>query len=162
METEAEVKEIIQNYVLITYDIPAKETKTRSLFLKEARAIGAIGYTQSCYLLPYSEKAFELANKLALIGDAIVWKSRQEDKAKALAITYKYEDHLHLRCDYIRQRLVIGMEHIAAGRLGKANQMGRKTGELLAQLAQIAENFYHEWLNEELKELVADWKVVYE
>lgn len=73
---EAELKTIIDDFVLITYDMPAKEEKARKAFLRDARAIGAIMHTQSCYLMPYTPGSFTLANELAAKGgNVIVWRS---------------------------------------------------------------------------------------
>lgn len=158
---EAEVKEIIQDYVLICYDIPASEGKLRKRFLREAHSIGAIGYTQSVYLIPYSDKAFDLANNLAAKGNAIVFRSNQANEKKALEITVKYEHHLQARCDLIAQRLVIGQEYITAGKLGMAKRVGIKTGRLLQELFTIAETFSPVWLMPRIAELVIQWKVIY-
>ena len=160
--TQAEIKEIEQNWVLLTYDIPRKDQKVRDSFIKEAKAIGAVMHTESCYLLPYSDKAFELANKVAAIGNAVVWKSRQEDKEKAEEITTKYGDHLKIRCQSIEQRLVASAQYMQAGKLGVALIMGIKTGKLLQQLAQIAESFDPGWLGQKVKELTVQWRTIYE
>ena len=158
---QVEVKEIVQDYILITYDIPAKDWKTRANFIRKARSIGAMMYTASCWLLPYSESVFELANEVATIGDAIVWKSHQDDKQKAYKITTSYEQHLEARCQYIYQRLERAQEYMTAGKLKTAAKMGIKTGQLLSELAQIAELFNKEWLKSRLGELVAQWKEIY-
>lgn len=157
----AEVKEILQDYVLITYDIPAKDWKTRANFIRKARSVGAMMYTASCWLLPYSEAAFELANEVAASGNAIVWRSHQADKKKAAIIMTTYEQHLEARCEYIEQRLQRAVEYMTMGKLWTAARMGIKTGELLKELAQIAEHFGKDWLKERLAKLVADWKGVY-
>ena len=161
MAVKAEVKTLITDVVLITYDIPVTQRKLRDMFLREAHRIGAISFTQSCYLAPYSEKTFALANELAGKADVVVWKSHQPDKEKALAITNTYEEHVKLRCATISQRLVIAQEYIVAGRLFYAIRMGIKTGKLLQELAHIFESFSPEWLGGELLTLVEDWKKIY-
>ena len=60
----AEQKELILDFVLIMYDIPAVERKLRRRFIQDALAMGAEQYTESVYLLPFSEKALEMANGL--------------------------------------------------------------------------------------------------
>jgi len=157
----AEVKEIISDFILIVYDIPATAKKLRAAFLRDAKAIGAIQHTQSCYLLPLSDKAFELANELAVKGSAVVWKSKQPDKEKALEITTKYGDHIHTRCLAIENRLAISQDYIASGKLGIALRMGVKTGKLLKQLAQIQESYSPDWFKTKLEELVGKWKEIY-
>lgn len=162
MTTEAEVKEIICDYVLITYDIPAKEKALRDAFLRDAKAIGAIQYTQSVYLLPQSVKAIELANKLASIGKAVVFTSSPVSQKVALEITTKYSDSIMTRCAYISQRLAICQDYIATGQLGVALRMGLKTGRLLKQLAVIKESFNPKWFETELEKLTSQWKEIYE
>ena len=158
---DAPVKEIIDEYVLLTYDIPAKEGKLRKTFLKQAAAIGAICYTQSCYLLPYSEVSFGLANELAQYGKAVVWISKQKDKDKAADITNKYEEHLHIRCQTIEQRFVLISEYIEIGNLFTANRMLTKTLTLLSQLAKIAETYNPPWLKPKIEELYKKMAVIY-
>lgn len=161
MTTQAEIKEIIQDYVLICYDIPATAKKQRHDFLKGAHAIGAIGYTESVYLLPDSEKSFELANELATIGNAVVWRATQENLKVAIEITTNYEQHIHARCQHIEMRILWAQEHMAAGRLKMANRMGIKTVRLLRELAEINETFNPDWLKPRLDELVEKWKAVH-
>ena len=162
MSTEAEVKELIQDFVLITYDIPAKAATLRNKFLKAAKAIGAEQHTDSVYLIPYSTEAMALAAELESAGHAIIWQAHQPDQKKALEIMTKYEGSLKTRCNFIEQRLVIAQEYIQAGRLGVAQIMGIKTGKLLQQLAHIAENFKPPWLLPKIEELVTKWKGIYE
>jgi hypothetical protein len=159
---KVEVKQLIKDYILLVYDIPANQAKTRYEFLKKAKEIGAMPHTQSCYLLPYSEKAMEMASEVAAVGDAVVWKSTQQDEKKALEITTDYESHIKLRCDRIEQRLAIAQDYMNDGKLGKANLMGIKTGKLLGELAKISENFSPAWFVKRLNKLVTDWKKLYE
>lgn len=162
MTVGVEVKEIIQDYVLITYDIPAKEKKLRAKFLKEAKAIGAESDTASVYLIPYSEKAMELASQLQSAGHASVWgPAHQPNKEKAIEKTIKYGDHIQIRCQVIEQRLAISQNHIVSGELGVALKMGIKTGRLLKQLAQIQESYNPDWFKSKLEELVMKWKEIY-
>jgi len=85
-EAKAEAKELIQDFVLINYDIPATEKKLRRQFLKKALAMGAQQFTESVYLLPYSETALEMANELESAGHAVVWAAHQHNVSKALEI----------------------------------------------------------------------------
>lgn len=157
-----QVKEIIEDYVLITYDIPAKAKQLRASFLKEAKAIGAEPDTASVYLIPYGEKAMELASKLESAGHASVWgPAHLPNKEKAMDKTVKYSDHIQIRCQVIEQRLARIQEHILAGRLGVAKKMGVKTGDLLQQLEQIRESFNPDWFKVEIKKLVFKWKEIY-
>jgi len=162
MTIGVEVKEIMEDYVLITYDIPATGKKLRATFLKQAKAIGAEAHTASAYLMPYSEKAMELANQLESAGHAVVWGPvHQPDKEKALEITTKYGDHIKIRCQAIEQRLAISQDYLASGKLKIALRMGIKTGKLLKQLAQISESYNPDWFKARLEELVKKWKKIY-
>jgi len=156
-----ETKFIQQDWVLITYDIPAKDKKLRHEFIKQAKQLGAIPHTDSVYLLPFSEKAMELASELAVKGHAVVWRSKQEDKQKAIEITIKYDTALEMRCIYLEQRLQIGSQHIMAGNLKLALRMGVKTGKLLRELVEISATYNPQWLVGRIEEIMAKWKEVY-
>jgi len=150
---KGEVKVITQDYVLITYDIPAADSKLRKEVLKTMAAIGAVAYTQSCYLVPFSETSFNLANEISSKGHAVVWVSKQHDEKKALEIQFKYEEHLHIRCATIEQRLYTIKEHIEEGRLNRANRMAEKTHVLIDQLKKISLSFNPPWFLPRIAEL---------
>ena len=159
---EVEVKELIQDHVLIVYDIPATAVKLRASFLQQARAAGAEKHTDSCYFMPYSEKAMALAQKLESAGHAVVWgPAHQPDKEKATEMTIRYKDGVTARCSLVEQRLVMGMTLIAQGKLGIARRMGIKTGKLLQQLIGIAETYQPQWFMEKLQGLVLKWQEVH-
>ncbi|MDP2726275.1 MAG: hypothetical protein Q8P59_01925 [Dehalococcoidia bacterium] len=160
--TEAAVKEIVQDFVLLTFDIPATASKLRRTFLRDAHALGVICHTASVYLMPYSEKAMALANTLNSAGHAVVWRAHQPDQEQASAVMAKYETAVKVRCQLIEQRLALTSDYIAAGRLKLAQRMGILTGKLLKELAQIAEHWEAPWLPPRLEKLVAQWKGVYE
>jgi hypothetical protein len=86
-----EVKEIVDEYVVLNFDIAAKEGKFRKKILKRLAEIGAVMFTQSCYYLPFSPESMAVANEIAAEGDAVIWRSKQENKAKAKELTIKYE-----------------------------------------------------------------------
>jgi hypothetical protein len=142
----AEVKQIVQDYVLITYDIAASQGKLRKVILKKLYDMGATSYTQSVYLMPYSEASMALANEIAAGGQAVIWRSKQEDPVQADKITIKYNEHLGDRCNLIQQRLAQIKDHIEAGRLGKATRMILKTNLLLEQLFTISKTYNPPWL----------------
>ena len=159
---KTEVKELIEDYILILYDIPATAKALRYQFLKNARAMGAEEHTASAYMLPFSEQAMELASKLNSAGHAVVFgPAHQPDKVKASEMTVKYTDAIKARCDNIDQRLDIAQSYIAAGRLEMGNKMAIKTGKLLQQLSKIVENYNPEWLLPRIVELTAKWKEIY-
>lgn len=159
---DVEVKLLIQDFVLITYDIPAKEKKLRREFLKAASALGAEIYTESVYLLPYTDQAMELAAELESAGHAVVWRAYQPDEQKALEINVKYEQGIKDRCMAIQTRLVIVQDYIAKGWLQRAQGMGMKTGKMLQELAKINENYEPGWLKDKIDELVSKWKEIHQ
>ena len=158
----AEVKELIVDWILCVYDIPATEKKLRRQFIKQALEMGAEQFTESCYMLPFSEKALEMANELESAGHAVVWSAHQHDMTKAVEINVKYATGIKNRCNVISQRLVIVQEYIKAGKLLRAQGMGIKTGKLLTELVKINENYKPEWLKPKLEELLSKWKEVHE
>lgn len=89
-----ESKEIVSDYLLLTYDLPATQGKLRKRFLKEAMAAGAMMHTASCYLMPFSPKMQALADDLAVTGHAVIWRSKQENTGMAKMITIKYAEHI--------------------------------------------------------------------
>ncbi len=162
IEAKAESKELIQDFVLINYDIPAAEKKLRHQFLKKAKEMGAEQYTESVYLLPFSEEALKMADELESAGHAVVWSAHQQNLGKALEINVKYADGIKKRCSVIEQRLVIVQEYITKGWLQRAQNMGKKTGELLSGLVKINENYQPGWLKPKIEELLEKWKEVHE
>ena len=161
-ESKAQVKELIQDFVLILYDIPAKERKLRSKFLKDAHEMGAEQYTESVYLLPYSTEAIKMADALESAGHAVVFSAQPYNTAKTMEINAKYSDGIKNRCMAIEQRLVIVQEYIKQGWLGRAQKMGIKTGKLLSELVKINENYEPGWLKPKIEELISKWKAVHE
>lgn len=159
---DVEVKLLIQDFVLITYDIPAKEKKLRRDFLSKVSEIGGEQYTESVYLLPYTDQVLEMANSLESAGHAVVWRAYQPDAEVALEINVKYEQGIKDRCKAIEQRLVIVQDYIAKGWLQRAQSMGIKTGKMLQELAKINENYEPGWLKEKIDELVAKWKEIHQ
>ncbi len=160
--SQVETKELLTDWILLTYDIPAKEKKLRRQFLKEAHAIGAEVNTESVYLIPYSEKAMALANELESAGHAVVWAAHQHDLKKAVEINIKYEEGIKNRCKAIEQRLAIVQEYIKKGWLRRAQIMGMKTGQMLSELVKINENYQPGWLKPKIEELLNKWKEVHE
>jgi len=162
MEAKAEEKELILDFVLIMYDIPAVEKQLRRRFIRDALEMGAEQYTESVYLLPFSEKALEMANELESAGHAVVFSAHQHDMTKAVEINVKYSTGIKNRCKVIEQRLVIIQDYIKKGSLLRAQGMGLKTVRLLKELNKINENYQPGWLKPKIKELLKKMKEVYE
>lgn len=161
MPVGAEVKTIVQDWILISYDIPASAKSTRRAFLKAVHALGGEMHTASVYLMPYSEEAMGWANELESAGHAVVWRAQQTDPDKAEAITAKYEAAVKARCDYIEHRLEISQDYIAAGKLKMAEKMAIRTTHLLGQVVKIAKVFNPPWLQPRIEELYLKMKHMY-
>lgn len=157
-----EEKEIMQDYVLISYDIPCTNNKLRMWFVRKLHQLGAIKRTDSDYLIPYSDKVYELVSKVAEEANVDVWRSHMDDKATALEITESYGQAVLKRLEYIELRITMAQDHINAGRLSAAKKMGIRTGKLLDEVAQISETYHPQWLEPKLMELVMAWKKLYE
>ncbi len=161
-EPKAEVKELILDFVLIMYDIPAVEKQLRRQFLKDVYEMGGEQYTESAYLLPYSEKAIKMADELESAGHAVVFRSQPYNITKTVEINVKYATGIKNRCKVISQRLVIVQDYIKKGNLLRAQGMGIKTGKLLKELVKINENYKPGWLKPKIEELLSKWKEVHE
>jgi hypothetical protein len=148
----AEIRQIVQDYVLITFDIPQNQGKLRKLVLKKIHSIGGMMHTASVYLIPYSDKAMELANMIKEVGDVVVWTSHQDNLSTAKNITFSYDNHLAVRCSLISQRFYKIQQYIDKEQLGRANTMILKTKVLIDQLHKISETYCPSWLPEKLKE----------
>ncbi len=156
-----EFKEIVDDYVLLCFDISSKNAKLRKKVLRKIAAAGGIMFTQSSYYLPYSPENEALAEAIASDGVAVIWRAKQQHKDVAEKLTMSYEEHLHVRCQTIETRIAMIQGHIELGQLGKANRMHQKTSELLDQLTQISHTFCPAWLPLKIGKLEADLFNVY-
>jgi len=160
-EDSAEVFPLIKRWCLITYDISADAGKQRYKFLKRARAMGAMQYSESCYLLPFTEESFNEAQKLARVGKCYVWLSTIQSEGAA-KVSHKYHDYVARRVDTILERLNTAETYFATGQHIPAKRMGVKTLILIKQLQKISTTKYKEkWLRDKIVELVDRFKVVY-
>jgi hypothetical protein len=140
-DTPIEVRDLVDNWLLITYDIPHTEAgdKARREFLMKAMAIGASRHTDSVYLLPRSPLAEELALKLARSGEVVVWNAEPTDSAIKPEITQTYDKGLEPILDEIAGRIDRINEHMEARRIKRANKMIPKTERLLDQVGSAIE-----------------------
>jgi hypothetical protein len=128
-------REMVDEWLLITYDIPCtpEGNAARNEFLHQARAIGATRHTDSVYLMPFTATAKQLALQLAKRGDVCVWSSKV-DQAQAQQITKSYDDGLQPMFDEIDQRIDRIVENIKAKRLKRAEKMIDKTEVMVSDL----------------------------
>jgi len=104
--------EIQRDWVLITYDIPARMDTTRKRVIRALRNMGALRHTDSVYYLPVSEKAIQLAETLP--GEVYVWRSSLTSDTQAKRLTQEYYNKiiegvkkLHERIDDLERNFPI-------------------------------------------------------
>jgi len=137
-DTDIQTTELVDKWLLLTYDIPHTEEgdKARREFLAEARAIGATKHTESVYLLPWTKDAELLALSLAKKGEVCVWTSAVTDERKKKELTRDYDIDLENQLDELTGRVDRIGEHLEARRYKRAEKMQEKTDRLLKNLEQ--------------------------
>lgn len=140
-DTAIETRELVDKWLLITYDLPHNEAgdKARREFLLKARAIGATRHTDSCYLLPWTPIAETLALQLARVGDVVLWTSKTTEESKAREVTRAYDKGLEPILDEIAERIDRINEYQGKRYYKRANKMMPKTERLLGQVGQAIE-----------------------
>jgi ABC-type sugar transport system ATPase subunit len=141
-----EVKQLVDEYILICFDIPQSQGKLRKKVLKAIHDIGGQMHTASVYIMPYSDQAMAVAEEIKGLGDVVLWRSKQLDLGKAEALTMNYAEHIVSRCQVISQRFVMIKDYIEQEQFGRATLMIIKTKRLLDQLKKINETFSPPWL----------------
>jgi len=138
MDVQIETKEIVDKFLLITYDIPHTEEgdKARREFLANAKLIGATAHTESVYLMPWTPEAEVLALNLSKEGKVFLWTSQPTDTELAADITKTYDDSLRPQLDEIGVRLDKITEHRNEDRNGRAEQMLEKTAKMIDGMEQ--------------------------
>ena len=128
---------VLSSWCLLAYDIPAKERKKRSDFLKRARALGAMKFTQSVYLLPNTPDTYHEAEELAALGEAYLWVSEIKE-GEAFKVTQSFHASLTLRLAAIHNRIARIASHLEAGRVFIAYRMAIKTATMLQRVWKLA------------------------
>lgn len=136
--TPLEVREILDEFILITYDIPCTEegNKARAYFLEMARRMGAVQHTESVYYMPWTQSADVAALVTAKAGRVYVWYTKADD-ATAKLLTAHYDVAVIAWIDDVRERLERISHHIQEHHFGLAENMLEKTVELLLELDDI-------------------------
>ena len=131
--TNIEMRDIVDKWLLLTYDIPHSEEgdRARREFLQEAYLIGATQHTESVYLLPWTPAAELIALRVARAGKAVVWTSSLTDQAKAAEITRNYDRGIKKTLDEITDRIDRIVEHNRKKRFKRAFKMKAKTARML-------------------------------
>ena len=141
-DSKIKVRDVVDKWMLITYDLPNTEegTKARNHFLIAASAIGAVQHTESVYLMPWSPEAQTLALNLAKTagGEVIVW-AQAEPLNKKEEITAGYDSALRPVMKEITERLDKMADYVQRNHQKRVIQMRIKT-ERLIQNAEAAIN----------------------
>ncbi len=153
--------EIKAGWLLIAYDIPAKDGKVRYQFLKEAGKIGAMYFTDSVYLLPDGVDALKMAAGLSQVGKCYIWKSTPTNKAQHQEMLTAYEKYVKLKVDVISLRLKVAKDHIEAGEKSLATKMAATTMDKFNDLKTLMVNYHETWLKTEFTNLAVQFKEVY-
>lgn len=135
-----EAKEIVGQWILLTYDIPKtpEGDRARRKFLDGAYAIGATQHTSSCYYMPWTQEAECLAFEVAGVGKACVWTSKPTDE-QAKELTENYDAGLEKLLDEISERLDKVQKHWQNEHYKRATKMAEKTKDKLDKLVEAVQ-----------------------
>ena len=138
LETPLEVKEVVDEFILITYDIPCTEegNKARAYFLEMARRTGAVQHTESVYYMPWTQTADVAALVTAKAGRVYVWYTKA-DEATAKLLTAHYDTVVLAWMDDVRERLERISHHVQEHHFKTAENMLERTVETLLELEDI-------------------------
>ncbi|MFH1485552.1 MAG: hypothetical protein ABIH46_05730 [Chloroflexota bacterium] len=155
MEVPVEIKEIISDWILLTYDLPTNEAgnKARYEFLKEAPRAGFAQHTESVYLAPWTEDASFAILKLAEVGKLFVWYTTVSDPEKARELTRHYDQEVLSWLDDLDARLERIWGHIDNRRFKLAGRMIERTLRMMKELGEVIERRGSARLREELDRL---------
>lgn len=139
-DTKIQTRELISDFVLLTFDLPTTKegNAARYEFYKAARRAGMVSHTESVYFgpaNPESEAAiFEVASK----GNAFIWYSRVPEK-EAILLTKTYDAALGERFKEVEARLTkISLRLEDGNKLGMARKMLEGTKQMIDTLVQAA------------------------
>lgn len=134
---EIHTRELVDEWILITYDIPVTEAGkiARAKFLDMAPRIGAMMHSRSVYLMPNTQQAQLVAVELSKTvgGQVYLWTSKMEGD-KAIEITRFYDNRLNEEITNIEDRMEKEALLIKEEKLGMADRMHRKTANLFNQI----------------------------
>ena len=134
---EIKAKELVDEWILITYDIPVTEagSDARQKFLKQAPKIGAMMHSRSVYLMPNTQQsqlaAVELSKTMG--AEVYIWTSKVEGEF-AEQLNVFYDKKIQDQIDTLNDRLVKEENQIKEERFGMADRMHRKTSNLFNQI----------------------------
>jgi hypothetical protein len=154
---EAQVKEVISDWILVTYDLPTTEegNKARAKFLDNVRYIGGVMHSESCYLLPSSPSSelatIELAERTP---SCYVWFSSVHSIDKAKELTHEYDKSVNDDIlKELKERITKMEKHAEDGKESVVNRMRKKTQKMLVDAAGIAARRGSERLAQQVEKL---------
>ena len=125
-------RELVKDWLLITYDLPVTEegNKARGHFLQTAPRLGAMMHTRSVYFMPQTQLSELAALELSKIEHAkvFVWTSSMDD-LKAKELTELYDSRIRDEITTIEERIKNARKHVAKEQWGMAGRMMPNTIE---------------------------------
>jgi len=131
-------RELVDEWLLLTYDIPVSEegNKARFKFLKLAPTIGAVMHSRSVYLMPNTHQAqlagVELSKTVG--GEVYMWSSKVVGGMTNEDVTKFYDSKINQQIDHIVERMEKEAKLIEDKKEGMADRMHRKTINLFNQV----------------------------
>jgi CRISPR/Cas system-associated protein endoribonuclease Cas2 len=108
-DNKIETREFIDEWLLLTFDIPTTKegNKARTEFYKKAYALGAVMNTESVYLAPWSAEAELMAMELANVSNSrvIVWSRAKTTAEQSHEITRRYDAGLRKILKLVEKRI---------------------------------------------------------
>lgn len=132
---EFKERELVEDWILITYDLPAtpEGNQARLLFLKKAPKIGAVMHTRSVYLMPLTVETEMASLELLKVGNVFVWTSKVSGE-NGKKLNEIYDKKLFEDISSLKKRMEKINNYILNGRNGFANRMLKKSIELFNQI----------------------------
>lgn len=134
---EIHPRELVDEWILLTYDIPVNEegNKSRYKWLKLAPRIGAVMHSRSVYLMPNTSQAQLAGVELSkTIGATVyMWTSKVVAGMTNADVTAFYDSKINEQIDEINSRMEAEGLLITEQKMGMAERMHKKTVNLFAQ-----------------------------
>ena len=136
---DVNVKSVCDDWLLLTFDIPAtiEGNKARQDFYKRAKELGATQHSESVYLLPWCPETELLALDISKVGDVYVWVSHIKDEQRAQELTSKYDTDIEQQFKALEKRIAKMKQHLEGGKEGTAKRMVKKTNQMINDLTSI-------------------------
>lgn len=161
-----EIKDVIENFALITYDIPStpEGNKARTELCERAKWCGAVQFTESVYIVPWGNIIDLEVLKAADIGKVYVWNSVPKDADLAKQITIDYDNKIRKVFKECEDRLESMAKHVEDQKWGIAHRMFEKTIEQADCLKKIAitrgsTHLYERW--DEMNKKIDSWRLLF-